>query len=156
MKKRNDIPQLRVYQHTKPLLAIVTKFHEMTATSKRTRVSARCAADRIFLPWDHNMSKDDNFRAAAQALCAKLRWHGPLVHGMLDDGSHVFVQVPEIEDKPTVPELFSASDLRDFSVYLSNCTDTQINGVYEKERAAGRTMYVILAEQEAQRRNIKL
>jgi len=77
-------------------------------------------------------------------------------HGMLDEGSHVFVQTSEIGMESRAPAPISDSDLRDFTTYLKNCTDSQVKGVYDKERAARRDMYVILVEQEAARRNIEL
>lgn len=85
---------ITIYQQ-KPLKAIVTKHHATTAKTG-PRVSARCSAGKIFLPWDKNISREDNFRAAAIALCAKLKLQDPLVQGSLKDGSNVFVQAPEI------------------------------------------------------------
>ena len=49
-----------------------------------------------------------------------------------------------------------ASERRDFAAYLRNCTDNQVRGVYEKERAAGRDEETHLAELEAARRGIDL
>lgn len=90
--------EVTIYQTSFPLQAIVTKYHNMTAKSD-ARVSARCSAGRIFLPWDKEISREENYRAAVRALCAKFNWKGPLVHGMLDDGSHVFVQTSEIAEQ---------------------------------------------------------
>jgi hypothetical protein len=50
----------------------------------------------------------------------------------------------------------SESDERDFRAYLEQCTDSQVRGVYEKERDARRTSYAELARQEAARRNVTL
>lgn len=48
----------------------------------------------------------------------------------------------------------NASDMKDFNGYLRNCTDSQVRGVYEKEKAAGREDYAELAKMEADRRGI--
>ncbi len=48
----------------------------------------------------------------------------------------------------------SSSDRADFKMYLKQCTDAQVRGVYEKERAAGRAIYKELAILEAERRGI--
>lgn len=50
----------------------------------------------------------------------------------------------------------NADDIRDFNGFLRNCTDAQIRGVYEKEKAADRDDYVALVEAEAARRGIDL
>jgi hypothetical protein len=48
----------------------------------------------------------------------------------------------------------TAADIREFAAYLRNCTDAQVRGVYEKEKAAGRDEYVALAEIEGERRGL--
>lgn len=50
----------------------------------------------------------------------------------------------------------TANDIRDFNSYLRQCTNSQVHGVYEKERDANREEYMALAEQEATRRGIEL
>jgi hypothetical protein len=50
----------------------------------------------------------------------------------------------------------SKRDRDEFASYLRNCTDSQVQGVYDKERGAGRTAYANLAVQEAERRGIAL
>jgi len=50
----------------------------------------------------------------------------------------------------------TAEDIREFNAYLRGITDAQVQGVYDKEREAGRDMYVALAEAEAERRHITL
>jgi hypothetical protein len=45
---------------------------------------------------------------------------------------------------------------REFANYLRQCTDRQVCGVYEKEKAAGRDEETHLAELEAARRGIVL
>jgi hypothetical protein len=50
----------------------------------------------------------------------------------------------------------SAEDIRDFRGYLRNCSDAQVQGVYDKEKEAGRMAYAELAIAEAERRGISL
>lgn len=42
----------------------------------------------------------------------------------------------------------------EFTGYLRNCTDRQVRGVYDKEKAAGRRDEMALAVAEAERRRI--
>lgn len=44
----------------------------------------------------------------------------------------------------------------DFELYLKQCTDAQVRGVYEKERTAGRRATTQLARTEAARRGVAL
>jgi hypothetical protein len=60
--------------------AIETKFHGPTNNSG-SRISARCEAARIILPWDHALDSEANHIAAARALMAKLGWEGKLYTG---------------------------------------------------------------------------
>lgn len=50
----------------------------------------------------------------------------------------------------------TAKDIREFAAYLKNCTDAQVQGVYDKESAAGRDEYAELAVMEALLRGITL
>ena len=50
----------------------------------------------------------------------------------------------------------NAQDMKEFRQYLKQCTDRQVRGVYEKERAAGREDYAELAQAEADARGIEL
>ena len=45
-------------------------------------------------------------------------------------------------------------DREEFKGYLANCTDRQVYGVYEKEKAAGRKAYANLALEEMRKRGI--
>lgn len=45
-------------------------------------------------------------------------------------------------------------DSEEFAGYLRHCTDAQVLGVLEKERAARRTACIRLAEMEAARRGL--
>lgn len=49
-----------------------------------------------------------------------------------------------------------SQDRDEFVAYLKACTDAQVQGVFEKEQAAGRKDYAELAKQEAERRRIEL
>lgn len=55
-----------------------------------------------------------------------------------------------MSDEPT------EQDRAEARAYLRMCTDRQVQGVYDKERAAGREVYAELAEAEAERRGITL
>lgn len=50
----------------------------------------------------------------------------------------------------------NANDMREFRGYLKQCTDRQVQGVYDKESEAGRDDYAELAIAEAERRGIIL
>jgi hypothetical protein len=50
----------------------------------------------------------------------------------------------------------SARDIREFRGFLRNATDSQVQGIYEKENRAGRDEYAELAVAEAERRGIAL
>lgn len=45
-------------------------------------------------------------------------------------------------------------DRSEFTAYLRGVTDNQVRGVYEKEKAAGRTDYTQLAKEELLRRGL--
>lgn len=47
-------------------------------------------------------------------------------------------------------------DRSEFKAYLRNCTDAQVQGVYDKESEAGRKAYATLASDEAEQRNLTL
>lgn len=48
------------------------------------------------------------------------------------------------------------AERKNFEAYLRACTDRQVQGVYDKERAAGRRPEIALARLEAARRGIEL
>lgn len=50
----------------------------------------------------------------------------------------------------------NAREIRDFNAYLANCTDSQVRGVFEKERAAGREAEAELARAAAAARGVYL
>lgn len=52
--------------------------------------------------------------------------------------------------------MLSARDIREFRGFLRNATDRQVQGIYDKEKGAGRDDYAELAVAEAERRGIFL
>lgn len=50
----------------------------------------------------------------------------------------------------------SAKDIREFRGFLRNASDRQVQGIYDKEKSAGRDEYAELAVEEAERRGIEL
>lgn len=53
--------------------AIRTRYHGPTNT-RGSRISAKCGAGRVSVPYDHALNLYDNHAAAARALLAKLGW----------------------------------------------------------------------------------
>ncbi len=51
-------------------------------------------------------------------------------------------------------DMIGAKDIREFCIYLKDCTDSQVSGVYEKEKKAGRSCYAELALNEMNWRKI--
>ena len=71
--------------------AIVTKYHGPTNT-RGSRITATASAGRVTVPYHYGMNSDDNHRAAAEALKAKMAWKGDLAAGALPgDTGAVFV-----------------------------------------------------------------
>ena len=64
--------------------AIITKFHGPTNT-RCARISARAAADRIFVSYEYG--NRDPHGIAAEALARKLEWYGTWVAGDMPDGT---------------------------------------------------------------------
>lgn len=52
--------------------------------------------------------------------------------------------------------MLSARDIREFRGFLRQATDRQVQGIYDKEKRAGRDDYAELAVAEAERRGIFL
>lgn len=63
---------------------IKTKYHGPTAT-KGSRFSAECEAGRIYVTKNYALEPEENHKAAAQALLAKLGWPGEYAGGCFDD-----------------------------------------------------------------------
>lgn len=67
--------------------AIVTKYHGPTNT-RGSRISATAAAGRIFIPYDHALSIQENHAAAARAYATKWGWHSRYVGGVMASGDY--------------------------------------------------------------------
>ena len=76
--------------------AIVTTYHGPT-DRRGSRITARCAAGRITVAWDHALGVGANHAAACAALVARLGWGGRWWIGGSTSSGHVFVCVPEAD-----------------------------------------------------------
>lgn len=71
--------------------AIQTKYHGPTNT-RGSRISAKCSAGKISIPYPYDLSGTECHRKAAIALCEKLKWNPEaMVAGGLPDNTCVFV-----------------------------------------------------------------
>lgn len=74
--------------------AITTKFVAPTNT-KGTRISAKCVAGTITVPYEYAGSEEDAHKIAAYALVKKLGWDkdncGKLATGQQHNGNYVHV-----------------------------------------------------------------
>jgi hypothetical protein len=71
--------------------AITTKYFGPGAV-RGSRFRAKCDAGSCWVSYDYEKNSEDNHRAAAEALLAKLGWTGTeIVGGSLPDGSMVWV-----------------------------------------------------------------
>ena len=80
--------------------AIVTKYLGPT-NSRGSRFKAKCAAGSLTVSYDYRLNSEDNHKAAAEALRAKLGWKGSLEMGWLPDGTccHVFSESRNLVDE---------------------------------------------------------
>lgn len=53
-------------------------------------------------------------------------------------------------------QVLTAQNIRSFSAFLDNASDKQLQGIYDRERAAGRAAYVELVKNEARSRGVDL
>jgi hypothetical protein len=73
--------------------AIETKYLGPTNT-RGGRIKARAWSSSLTVPYDHALNPEDNHRAAADALRAKLGWEGTFAQGGHPNGcGYVFVNV---------------------------------------------------------------
>ena len=73
--------------------AIETRYLGPTNT-KGGRIKATAWAGSVTVPYDHGLSAENNHRAAAMALVAKLQWQGTFAQGGNAKGNgYYFVNV---------------------------------------------------------------
>lgn len=76
--------------------AIITKYHGPTNT-RGSRITAKCDAGSVTIPYPHELSGEACHRKAAEALRNKLEWntefYGEMASGQLPSGEYVFVFV---------------------------------------------------------------
>lgn len=72
--------------------AITTTYHGPTNT-RGSRITARCDAGKIAVPYDCSRNIADNHEAAAAALLRKLGWEYTYVGGTTHTGQMVWVAV---------------------------------------------------------------
>ncbi len=70
--------------------AIYAKFIPTTET-KPARVKAFSGKHSVAVSFHGDHPNDDPYRAAAEALCAKMDWQGKLIGGGLENGDRVYV-----------------------------------------------------------------
>lgn len=74
--------------------AIVTKYHGPSNT-RGSRITAKCDAGSITIPYPHELSGSACHRKAAEALIAKLGWtdefYGKIAGGQLPSGEYAWV-----------------------------------------------------------------
>lgn len=60
-------------------------------TTKDTRLKASCQAGYRVVPWDDDLERDENHKAAAFNLASDLGWPKEFVGGWLPNGNSVWV-----------------------------------------------------------------
>lgn len=76
--------------------AIVTTYHGPTNT-RGSRISAKCDAGRLSVPYDYALNVEDNHASAAQQLANRLGWGGHFVGGGLPNGKgYAFVDAEAV------------------------------------------------------------
>lgn len=73
---------------------IQCKYHGPSET-RGSRITAKCEAGSVSIPYPHELSGQACYRAAAEKLAEKLGWTGKyynqLLGGQLSDSSYVFI-----------------------------------------------------------------
>jgi hypothetical protein len=76
--------------------AIITKYYEPTNT-RGSRITAKCDAGSVTIPYPYELSGEAVHRKAAEALRDKLGWntdyYGNMASGQIPGGDYVFVFV---------------------------------------------------------------
>jgi len=74
--------------------AISTRYHGPTNT-RGSRITAKCAAGKVTIPYSYEFSGQQAHRIAAETLASKLGWtgqhYGKLAGGQLHNGDYAFV-----------------------------------------------------------------
>lgn len=73
--------------------AITTHFICPTNT-RGSRIKASADAGSLITPWDYSIGVEENHRAGAEALVAKLGWSGEWIGGSVKGCGYVFVCLP--------------------------------------------------------------
>lgn len=71
----------------------ITVAYRGPSLRRPARLTATASLASITIPWNHGLSMNANYAAAALALCDKFDWNGRLVHGIMKNKQHVFVRV---------------------------------------------------------------
>jgi hypothetical protein len=66
--------------------AIVTTYRPATNTRGSRIAASDEDGNKVTVPYPHELSGEAVHRRAAEALCAKMRWHGRLTSGSLKHG----------------------------------------------------------------------
>jgi hypothetical protein len=76
--------------------AILTRYHGAT-NFRGSRISATCAAARVYFSYDHALNPDGNHEAAARMLAEKLEWPWVYAGGTLPNQDMAWVEAGEVE-----------------------------------------------------------
>ncbi len=71
--------------------AIITKYYGPTNTRGSRFKATDEDGNQVTVSYDYSLNSESNHVAACLALCAKMNWHGEIVHGALGNQYvHVF------------------------------------------------------------------
>src|ERR1700722_11388106 len=96
------------------------------------------------------LSRTNNGIASQEKVCPKCEAEWEDVYEL----TNIELTCTPVTVSADVISVLTAKYIREFSAYLRNCTNEQVQGVYTKEKAAGRDAYVELILLEADRRQI--
>ena len=77
------------------MVAILTKYLAPTNT-RGARIKAAANGNSITIGYPYELSGEDVYRSAAQALCDKMQWDYTLHGGAIDKG-YAFVMLPKVK-----------------------------------------------------------
>jgi len=113
--------------------AIVTAYHGPTNT-RGSRVSAKCDAGRLSLPWDDALDSEGNHKAAARALITKLGWDDrDWVYGSVGRSAkgETFVPATGWNEIPGTGPKTSAGRLADVAAHLKSAGYHESTPLYQ-------------------------